>query len=877
MTPIERIESLFHQARALPAGVERRQWVDEQCGNDRETAAQLLALLDSDQAISHLPGPVAAAEPPVPTAQFGAYRAVELLGRGGMSAVYKARRSDGRFEQTVALKIMAGYLAGPEFLRRFELERQLLATLSHNHITRLLDGGVSSAGDPYLITEYVEGRTIDQYCDEEKLDVAARLRLFLQVCEAVDHAHRNRIVHLDLKPANILVDSEGSVKLLDFGTAALAAPGKSSLTAVGLLTPRYASPEQLRGQPVGAATDVFSLGVVLYEMVTGAWPFGDPASALSELCRAVGDAPVRPPTGVVTAEAARSRSTPVDRLRHMLRGDLSAILIKALEDDATRRYESVTRFAADVRHFLEHRPVSARRQTAWYRARKFHRRHRVAVTAAALLFLFVAASAAFLYQVRLRNEEQERHAAGLSKIVTQASLMITEHIQKSQLELAREEELSLRESLEQEQRDNPDNPLIWNLLGSAYMQLGQLEWFRYGPSFMDRDRALDSYGRARAFFEKMERRHAAGALDQSVAARMYESEMLIETGRGWEAFREVVQLLRDDEAALPSRDSRSFGSVGNLASYYDMLSDRLGGNMAWPEEDADAPGWRRALAALQPSRMTNSIAMTLYRAVLTPPAGAGPEAIPERGGAIVRLQLGRLQLQVGMREAGWQSLREALRAFSVAAATTHDSGYVLDHLAGAHIQLSRAAEAEGKFAEALREREQAMACLDKLAAPQPRSLYQKERVGGLRLASARLLNRLGRRAEALREGQAGLRDLRENAAQPRAAALTLDLAAQRLLTAEPLQLRDPAQAREYARRAVDQTAATMPPYLVTLAFAELAMGHQEAARQTARSAVEGYRKVGEILKPLFDSSRYPEAASLYREWRKQLEQLPDLH
>src|SRR5450755_4999845 len=161
-----------------------------------------------------------------------------------MSTVYRAERADGQFQQTVALKIMAAYLAGPEFLRRFETERQLLATLSHNNITRLLDGGVSSTGDPYLITEYIEGQPLDRYSDERKLDVDARIGIFVQVLDAVDYAHRNLIVHRDLKPANILVNTEGAVKLLDFGTASLLA-GATDITRERMLTPRYASPEQL--------------------------------------------------------------------------------------------------------------------------------------------------------------------------------------------------------------------------------------------------------------------------------------------------------------------------------------------------------------------------------------------------------------------------------------------------------------------------------------------------------------------------------------------------------------------------------------------------------------------------------------------------------
>jgi eukaryotic-like serine/threonine-protein kinase len=262
MPPFDRVESLFHGSLLLPAGVDRAAWIETQCQGDNELLQDVCSLLEAHaemEAANHLtPQPA----PGIPTASFGPYRATELLGRGGMSSVYLAHRADGQFDQTVALKIMAGYLTGPDFLRRFETERQLLATLNHNNITRLLDGGVSSAGDPFLITEYVDGQPIDRYCDDRKLELRARLRIFLQVCDAVDYAHRNLIVHRDLKPANIMVNAEGTVKLLDFGTASLVAAqdpahANVTMTRTRMLTPRYASPEQLRGERVNIATDVF--------------------------------------------------------------------------------------------------------------------------------------------------------------------------------------------------------------------------------------------------------------------------------------------------------------------------------------------------------------------------------------------------------------------------------------------------------------------------------------------------------------------------------------------------------------------------------------------------------------------------------------------
>jgi len=298
-----RIEELFHAALERPEA-DQVEWLNAQPADPavRGEVESLLeacrwnaALATRDPKLDSPPESAA-----LPSERFGAYKLVRLIGRGGMGAVYLAHRADGQFEQTAAVKVIAGHLAGDEFVRRFHTERQLLASLNHPGITRLLDGGVSAAGDPYLVMEYVDGEPLDRYCDSRKLTVHRRLRLFLQVCEAVEHAHRSLIVHRDLKPGNILVTADGVVKLLDFGTATLMAES-SQVTATRnrMLTPRYASPEQLRGERTNTTDDVFSLGVILYELLTGAWPYGDPGSMMSELRRAVGDSsPVAPSTAV---------------------------------------------------------------------------------------------------------------------------------------------------------------------------------------------------------------------------------------------------------------------------------------------------------------------------------------------------------------------------------------------------------------------------------------------------------------------------------------------------------------------------------------------------------------------------------------------------
>jgi serine/threonine protein kinase len=411
------VEALFHEARALPQE-NRTAWLESRCQGDADLLNEVASLLEANSEMrSSTPVP-AAAPSAVPTAKFGVYRAVELLGRGGTSTVYRAERADGQFEQKVALKIMAAHLGGPEFLRRFEIERQLMATLSHNNITRLLDGGVSSSGDPYLITEFVEGQPLDRYADSHKLDVDSRLRLFLQVLEAVDHAHRNLIVHRDLKPANILVNTEGNVKLLDFGTASLLArPSDITLTRVRMLTPRYASPEQLKGERLNIATDIFSLGVVLYELLCGGWPFGNPNSVLSELNRATGNVAPAPLTTVLTAEAAGSRSVSFQHLRGQLRGDLSTIVLKMLETEPARRYGSARQVAEDIERYREGRPILARPQTAWYATRKFVTRHWLAVSAATAAIVALAALTAFSLHETAQAREQAARAQRVSDFV----------------------------------------------------------------------------------------------------------------------------------------------------------------------------------------------------------------------------------------------------------------------------------------------------------------------------------------------------------------------------------------------------------------------------------------------------------------------------
>ena len=433
----QRVDELFHAALRQPEG-EREAWLSGLAGAEPVVLEEVQSLLRADRRNEQLSANSRTAEEggavdagsralPEQRQRFGPYQTERMLGHGGMGAVYLARRVDGEFEQTVALKVMAGHLASEEFVRSFRNERQLLATLAHPNITRLLDGGLSAEGVPYLAMEYVEGQPLDRHCSANKLSVEARIRLFLQVCDAVEFAHRNLIVHGDLKPSNVLVTADGTVKLLDFGTAKLLrAPGEQ-VTQFQLLTPRYSSPEQLRGEPVSTVSDVFSLGVMLYELLTGAWPFGDPNSRADGVIRLMEGRSATGPARAVSESAAAERSTSLDRLRRQLRGDPSTILLKMLESEPANRYGSAREVKQDLERYRQGHPLHARPHSAWYSARRFAARNRIAVAATALAMAGMAALTVLSVYQSERARAQAARAQRVSEFAKATFLAASPH------------------------------------------------------------------------------------------------------------------------------------------------------------------------------------------------------------------------------------------------------------------------------------------------------------------------------------------------------------------------------------------------------------------------------------------------------------------
>jgi eukaryotic-like serine/threonine-protein kinase len=316
--------------------------------------------------------------------QVGPYRLIRQLGQGGMGTVWLADRADGTLRRQVALKMPLSRLVSTKRIERFARERDVLSALAHPGIARLYDAGVTASGQPFIVLEHVDGRSITQVCDESRYSIGERLKLFLQVLDAVDHAHKHLVVHRDLKPSNILVGADAQIKLLDFGIAKLLEDPLSVVDQTALtmmegcaMTPRYAAPEQIDNHPISTATDVYSLGVVLYELLTGQSPYELGQSSISALLYCILKVdPVRPSAALITEAATRARgAASVDKLRTILTGDLDTIVLKALRKAPGERYQSVERLAEDIAKYIDHRPIAARRPSMLYAGRLLVRRH----------------------------------------------------------------------------------------------------------------------------------------------------------------------------------------------------------------------------------------------------------------------------------------------------------------------------------------------------------------------------------------------------------------------------------------------------------------------------------------------------------------------
>jgi serine/threonine protein kinase len=434
----QKIRALFEAV--LQVDRERRDtWLREACKNDPALLTSVEELLIANEAAGETDAcpislTVAKEEPVFPRFEgrrIGQYQIISEIGHGGMGSVYLARRADDVFSKQIALKVLRAERIYPALLRRFRQEREIIARLDHPNVARLLDGGTTAEGLPYSVMEYIEGQPIDNYCDRHRLNITARLILFRTVCAAVQYAHQNLVVHRDLKPSNILVTPDGTVKLLDFGIAKLMeADLRETFTDAssgpGPMTPAYASPEQTRGEPISTSSDVYSLGVILYELLTGRWPYRPKGRLPHDVAQAVCEQePVRPSEAVLQPssdsepwekgpraaadEIAELREGKAARLQRRLGDELDNIVLMALRKEPERRYRSVEQFSEDIGRHLAGLPVLAQNDTVPYRARKFVKRHRVGViAAAAVASLMMTSVVATSWEARIARQERTK-------------------------------------------------------------------------------------------------------------------------------------------------------------------------------------------------------------------------------------------------------------------------------------------------------------------------------------------------------------------------------------------------------------------------------------------------------------------------------------
>jgi serine/threonine protein kinase len=592
------IEAVFERALGLPAE-KRPAFFEQTCNGDEELRREVESLLDShasagnfiDKRSLFFSGDILD-EIGVAMAAgklIGQYRILREIGRGGMGAVYLAERADRQYEKRVAIKLIKRGMDSESVLRHFRNERQILANFDHPNIARLFDGGTTTDGLPYFVMEYVEGVPIDKYCEARRLSVTERLKLFREVCAAVSYAHRHTVIHRDIKPSNVLVTVDGVPKLLDFGIAKILQTGDEAplVTAAGArpMTPEYASPEQVRGEPVTTASDVYSLGVVLYELLTGSSPYRLTSHAVRDVERAITE---QEPTRPSAVNPNQNRQSQIAN-RKFLKGDLDNMLLMALRKEPERRYQSAEQLSEDIQRHLEERPVRARKDTVTYRALKFVRRNKSAAAAAALILAsLIAGLIATTWQAHRAKVEKARAERRFNDVRQLAhSVLFDYHDAIKDLPGAtRVRERLVKDALtylDSLSKESGNDVSLKRELAAAYDKVGDARGEPYGANLGDRIGAIESYLKALNIRESLVAsvpRDVQGRRDLAASYKKVGNQLLdtSEAVRGLEHLRNSLALYSELAAEQPAnQDLRN-----DLAEIYNdvglALEDR--GDMA---------------------------------------------------------------------------------------------------------------------------------------------------------------------------------------------------------------------------------------------------------------------------------------------------------
>ena len=706
-----------------------------------------------------------------------------------MGTVYLAVRGDDEFQKRVALKVLRRGMDTDAIVQRFRHERQILASLEHPFISGLLDGGTTADGLPYFAMEFVEGQPIDHYCEARQLDTAARLQLFRKVCAAVQHAHQNLVIHRDIKPANVLVTADGTPKLLDFGIAKLLNPGVGetlALTAEGvpLMTPEYASPEQVSGAPVTTATDVYSLGVLLYELLTGRRPYRLTDRTLPEIVRVICDSvPERPSTAVTTpapavepdAGAGGRRFADPQRLKRRLAGDLDNIVLKALSKEPARRYASVDQFSEDIRRHLDGLPVIARKGTVRYRLAKFVRRNRIAVAAASLvLAALIAGIIGTAWQARIARRERalaERRFDDVRKLANVALLDIHDAIKDLPGATPARQMLVTNglQYLDKLAREAGGRADLRRELAGAYVKIGDVQGRPLNPNLGDTAGALASYRKAVATYDSIDAATSADpALRRELALACQRlSEVLSAAGDTKEALvqaRRSLELMQQPlDAAAPAGGAAAAELGRELAASHSRVGDLLSAT-------GDTPGAiehrRRSLAVMEAVAAIAPDDVATIRQLATAHSKLGN-------------QLGNPNYpNVGDAAGALDQLERAIAVFRRGLAAHPANAGFRRNVAIGHSNVADVLVTLKRPADALVRQREALATFEALAAADPVNVAARNDVAISASKVAEMLDAAGQRREAIRELERALAiHVSLAAADPANDAMRLELAA----------------------------------------------------------------------------------------------------
>jgi serine/threonine protein kinase len=605
----QKIKEIFNQAAEMTVG-EREDFLEKACDSEtlRREIEKMLVFADEEDGEDALEKNAFelftnGAHAKIPE-KIGAYKILREIGRGGMGAVYEAVREADNFTQKAALKVIKRGMDTDAIVRRFRHEQKILATLEHPNIARFLDGGMTAEGLPFYAMEYVEGEFIDDYCRARNLSINDRLRLFRQVCSAVQYAHQNLVIHRDLKSKNILVTADGAPKLLDFGIAKALTPETSeeigTATQFGMMTPAYASPEQILGRRIGTTSDVYSLGVILYELLTGQKPYRITSNSQIEIEKAVlhGE-PVRPSTALMRnagrgarnenpdngdsskpVEAVRQKENPQSAIRnpHLLKGDLDNIILKALRKEPAERYASVGQFSEDIRRYLEGLPIRARPHTFSYRATKFIKRNRIAVIAAAFVFLSLCVGITIAIWQAHRAEQQrilaEKRFADVRQLAN--SVVFKYHDAIADLEGSTAvREMLVKDALQYLDAlaaDAGQDNELKKELALAYLKLGDAQGKIYAANIGNTEGALASYQKSVTLLEEVAKDAPGDAKAKAGLIKAYDSLAFLRLrtgGNAPELVEKSLNLYDELEKLEPADDERRMQLVELLIRYGD--------------------------------------------------------------------------------------------------------------------------------------------------------------------------------------------------------------------------------------------------------------------------------------------------------------------